>query len=325
MLCAARTAEAAQGVTAAQGDASLGGYGLALGAGLDLADLTSVSAYVERLYQELPQGVEGALLCAGVEALPLRRTPQGFEATFAVNVLSHFVLAAELAARAGRPASSGTGGLPWASSSGGGELGEPAKVGRPCRLVSVTSSAAFDSRLGEGDALDLNCLRRAYDPRRAYVDSKACNVLLADELQRRSRRAGGSGGGSGSGSAATALVSCSADPGPTASMLLRYALPQRAAQRATMSSEQLARQARQLGLRTPSQAARGLVWCLTSPACAPGALYLGAAAAPDAPPPLPTWEAPLPWRNEALAAAVWRECAQLADPFLSPLARTFVA
>ena len=178
VLCAARTAEAAQGVTAAQGDASLGGYGLALGAGLDLADLTSVSAYVERLYQELPQGVEGALLCAGVEALPLRRTPQGFEATFAVNVLSHFVLAAELAARAGRPASSGTGGLPWASSSGGGELGEPAKVGRPCRLVSVTSSAAFDSRLGEGDALDLNCLRRAYDPRRAYVDSKACNVLL---------------------------------------------------------------------------------------------------------------------------------------------------
>ena len=30
-------------------------------------------------------------------------------------------------------------------------------------------------------------------------------------------------------------------------------LPQRAAQRLTMSSEQLARQARQLGLRTPSQ------------------------------------------------------------------------
>ena len=32
-----------------------------------------------------------------------------------------------------------------------------------------------------------------------------------------------------------------------------YLLPQRAAQRLTMSSEQLARQARQLGLRTPSQ------------------------------------------------------------------------
>ena len=34
-----------------------------------------------------------------------------------------------------------------------------------------------------------------------------------------------------------------------------------------------------------AQAARGLVWCLTSTACAPGALYLGAAAPPDAPPP----------------------------------------
>ena len=108
-------------------------------------------------------------------------------------------------------------------------------------------------------------------------------------------------------------------------MLVRYALPQRAAQRATMSNEQLARQARQLGLRTPEQAARGLVWCLTSPACAPGALYLGAAAPVDAPPPLPTWEAPLPWRDPSLAEAVWRECAERADPWLSPLAREFVA
>ena len=74
-----------------------------------------------------------------------------------------------------------------------------------------------------------------------------------------------------------------------------------------------------------AQAARGLVWCLTSTACAPGALYLGAAAPPDAPPPLPTWEAPLPWRNEALAAAVWRECARMAEPYLSPLAKEFVA
>ena len=103
MLCAARTAEAAQGVATAQGSgASLNGYGLALTAGLEQSDLSSVRTYVERLYQELPQGAEGALLCAGVEALPLRRTAQDLEATFAVNVLSHFVLAAELAARAAK-------------------------------------------------------------------------------------------------------------------------------------------------------------------------------------------------------------------------------
>ena len=58
MLCAARTAEAAQGVATAQGSASLNGYGLALTAGLEQSDLSSVRTYVERLYQELPQGAE---------------------------------------------------------------------------------------------------------------------------------------------------------------------------------------------------------------------------------------------------------------------------
>jgi len=287
VLCAARSEAVAQEVAAAQGGQSLSGFGLALGGvGLEQSNLASVRTYIEQLDRDLSGGVEGALLCAGVEALPLRRTPQEFESTFAINVLSHFVISVELAARA---------------------------VDRRCplRLVSVTSSAAFDSRLGDGDALDLNWERRAYDARRAYVDSKACNVLLADELQRR---VGGS-----------SIASCSADPGPTASMLLRNALPQRAAQRATMSDEQLARQARQLGLRTPAQAARGLAWCLTSAECVPGALYLGAAAPSDAPPPLPRWEAPLPWRNEAVADAVWRDCARSAEPWLSPLARKFVA
>ena len=285
VLCAARTAEAAQG--AAASGALPAGYGLALSAGLELSDLASVKAYAARLYDELPNGVEGALLCAGVEALPLRRTPQGLETTFAVNCLSHFVLAAELAARA-------------------------AKEQRSLRLVSVTSSAAFDSRLADRDRLDLNWEARAFDSRQAYVDSKAVNVLIADELQRRA-------------GAHTGILACSADPGPTASMLLRNALPQRAAQRATMDDEQLARQARMLKLRTPAEAARGLVWCLTDDACVPGALYLGAAAPAAAPPPLPTWEQPLPWRNPTLAAGVWRECASLADEWLSPLARRFVA
>ena len=70
VLCAARTAEAAQGVATAQGSgASLNGYGLALTAGLEQSDLSSVRAYVERLYQELPQ-VE---LCAWVVRDPASR------------------------------------------------------------------------------------------------------------------------------------------------------------------------------------------------------------------------------------------------------------
>ena len=107
-------------------------------------------------------------------------------------------------------------------------------------------------------------------------------------------------------------------------MLLRNALPQRAAQRATMSLGQLARQARMLRLRTPEQAAAGLVWCLTEPTCARAALYLGAAAPTDAEPPPPVWDSPLPWRTAHLSAAVWEECANCADPFLSPEARRFV-
>jgi len=285
VLCGARTSETAQEAAAAQGRASLAGFGLALDVGLEQSDLMSVRAYVDRLHEVLPAGVEGALLCAGVEALPLQRTAQGLETAFAVNVISHFVLAVELAARA-------------------------ADSGRGLRLVSVTSSAAFDSRLHTA-ALDLNWERRTpFDRRQAYVDSKACNVLLADELQRRSP---------------SNVLACSADPGPTASLLLRNALPQRAAQRATMTEEQLARQARQLGLRTPAQAARGLVWCLTNDQCVPGAVYLGAAAPAEAAPPLPIWEPSIPWRTEAVAAAVWRACAECADPWLSPRARRFVA
>ena len=275
VLCAARTAT------------PLSGCGITLNTGLELSDLASVRSYMERLHSELRGGVEGALLCAGVEALPLRRSPQALEMTFAVNTLSHFVIAVELAARA-------------------------AAEGRTLRLVSVTSSAAFDSRLGTSSELDLNWERRAYNAREAYVDSKACNVLIADELQRRL-------------TPTSRLLACSADPGPTASMLVRYALPQRAAQRATMNNEQLARQARSLGLRTPAQAARGLVWCLTADSCVPGALYLGAAAPPDSPPPLPRWEQPVPWRDATLAAAVWRECTARTDQWLSPAARKFVA
>lgn len=293
VLCAARTAEGAQVRAATQDpEAALAGFGLALSLGCEQSDLASVRHFMEQLERDQQAGVEGALLCAGVEALPLRRTKQELEATFAVNVLSHFIIAVELAARA-------------------------VQSRRALRLVSVTSSAAFDSKLGSGP-LDLNWESRQYDARAAYVDSKACNVLLADEMQRRVATADGN-------KISSPILVCSADPGPTASMLVRYALPQRAAQRAAMTDEQLRRQARMLSQRTPTQAAQGLVWCLTAAECTPGALYLGAAAPPDADPPLPVWAAPLPWRDPGLATEVWTECARRADPFLTPLARKFVA
>ena len=81
-------------------EATLAGFGLALSLGCEQSDLASVRHYMEQLERDQQAGVEGALLCAGVEALPLRRTKQELEATFAVNVLSHFIIAVELAARA---------------------------------------------------------------------------------------------------------------------------------------------------------------------------------------------------------------------------------
>ena len=56
VLCAARTAAAAQDVTVAQG-------GIALGVGLEQAALASVRSYIEQLQQDLPMGVDG---CARV-------------------------------------------------------------------------------------------------------------------------------------------------------------------------------------------------------------------------------------------------------------------
>ena len=63
---------------------------------------------------------------------------------------------------------------------------------RRLRLVSVTSSAAFDSRLGERDRLDLSWEARAFDSRQAYVDSKACGSrgLHACACMHAGRQAG---------------------------------------------------------------------------------------------------------------------------------------
>ena len=262
VLCGARTAAAAQEVAAAQGAGSLGGYGLALNADLEQSDLQSVQTYVGQLSRDLPGGVEGALLCAGVEGLPLRRTPQGVESTFGINTLSHFVIAVELAARA-------------------------VQERRALRLVSVTSSAAFDSRLGSGDALDLSWERRPYDARQAYVDSKACNILLADELQRRlsphpsgmQRRPGTHG------QHARALHAASA---------------RRAARRKAKSSSQAGTHTR---AARPRKHAASSVPSL--PHLRPRGALLGRRLPPDASPPRHDRQ-PLPWRNDALAAAVWQ-------------------
>ena len=165
------------------------------------------------------------------------------------------------------------------------------------RVVTVTSSAALDAEL---DLDDLAWERRAYGRHEAYAASKACNVLFADELSRQFHAKG---------SFASAN---STDPGPTATQIVRYALPERALQRRDMDPIQLAKQARMFGLKTPSQAAEGIVWLVDSPEAGklsdgqwwsgPGALF-----------PAPS----LAWRQEGVAQALWTKSEDLVRPFVS--------
>lgn len=128
---------------------------------LDLADLSSVRACAAELAARHPHL---DLLCnnAGVMALPLRRTREGFEMQVGTNHLGHFALTGLL--------------LPLLAAA-------PA-----ARVVSLGSLA---HRAGAGlDLDDLNWQRRPYNRNQAYAHSKLANLLFHYELDRRLRAAG---------------------------------------------------------------------------------------------------------------------------------------
>ncbi|MGW4070430.1 oxidoreductase [Nocardia grenadensis] len=119
---------------------------------LDLADLASV--------REFAAGVESADVLinnAGVMAVPLRRTADGFEMQIGTNHLGHFALTGLLL----------------------GKIGE--------RVVTLSSGAHV---AGAIDLEDLNWERRPYKRWSAYGQSKLANLLFAFELQRRLTAAG---------------------------------------------------------------------------------------------------------------------------------------
>jgi len=118
---------------------------------------------------------------AGVMALPLRRTADGFEMQMGTNHLGHFALTGLLL-----PALLAAGPTP-----------------RPSRVVTVSSSA---HRMGSLNLADLNC-ERAYRKWQAYGRSKLANLLFMRELDHRATAAG------------AALVSVAAHPGLAATNL----------------------------------------------------------------------------------------------------------
>ena len=123
---------------------------------LDLADLSSVRDFAAAYAGDLDLLVNNA----GVMAVPLRHTPDGFESQFGTNHLGHFALTGLLL---------------------------PALLARPgARVVTVTSGV---HRIGTIDFADLDA-RRSYRKWPAYAQSKLANLLFAFELQRRADAAG---------------------------------------------------------------------------------------------------------------------------------------
>lgn len=124
---------------------------------LDLADQTSVRAFVAGWHGPLHILINNA----GVMALPDMRTPEGWEMQFATNHLGHFALATGLHAA-------------LASADG-------------ARVVSVSSTAHLRSPVVFDD---INFGERAYDPWLAYGQSKTANILFAVEASKRWARDG---------------------------------------------------------------------------------------------------------------------------------------
>jgi NAD(P)-dependent dehydrogenase (short-subunit alcohol dehydrogenase family) len=145
---------------------------------LDLADLASVreaASAVGRRYGAIDVLVNNA----GVMAVPPMLTADGFEMQFGTNHLGPFALTGLL--------------LPILLATPG------------ARVVTVSSLAAWQADVVPDDLQS----ERAYDPWRAYARSKRANLLMAFELDRRSRAAGAD------------LRSVAAHPGWAATELVR--------------------------------------------------------------------------------------------------------
>jgi NAD(P)-dependent dehydrogenase (short-subunit alcohol dehydrogenase family) len=120
---------------------------------IDLSDQESVHAFAEGIDEEIDVLINNA----GIMAVPLQRTPQGFEWQFGTNHLGHFTLTNLL--------------LPQITD----------------RVVVLSSTA---HEIGKIDLDDLNFEHRRYTRWGAYGQSKLANLMFAYELQRKFQAAG---------------------------------------------------------------------------------------------------------------------------------------
>lgn len=125
----------------------------------DLASQASVEGFVEAFRAESNR-LDLLINNAGVMALPLGRTEDGFELTFGCNHLGHFALT--------------------------GRLMELLLETPGARVVTVSS---LTHRMGVLDFDNLNA-EKSYRKMAAYGQSKLANLLFHFELQKRLARAG---------------------------------------------------------------------------------------------------------------------------------------
>lgn len=120
----------------------------------DLASLADVRDLARRIREDLPR-LDVLINNAGVISRTHRRSRDGYELTFAVNHLAHFLLTTELL--------------------------HLMKESAPARIVNVSSMVHYGAEINFEDLM----LERDYDGYRAYEQSKLANVLFTTELARR--------------------------------------------------------------------------------------------------------------------------------------------
>jgi NAD(P)-dependent dehydrogenase (short-subunit alcohol dehydrogenase family) len=134
----------------------------------DLASLDSVRTFAARLLGEAP--IDAMVLNAGVQFVGPRKSADGYELTFAVNHLAHYLLARLLAPHLSR------GGRIVITSSGTHDPHE--KTGMPTPRHADAWQLAYPCRDPDADGPGQAGLR-------AYTSSKLCNVMTARMLARK--------------------------------------------------------------------------------------------------------------------------------------------